>query len=160
MRASIYLALLLASPLALAADNTGDPTLSAEPSPFEKRFQQLDTNHDEALSREEVSAQQEQLLTTNFDKIDTNHDKKLDRQEVEKFITNLQRTLQTKREAFIAAMKASDKNGDGAWTKKELKSAKGKLASLEKNFDAIDANGDKQITEEEITAFARSGKAN
>lgn len=147
--------LMMASPLAIAVESVEgvDAMLeNKEPAtPLERAFLRTDANHDGVLSRGELQVKQTALLLENFSTIDTNKDNGLSLQEVQKFMDD----LRAKQEDFLKRMQAADKDGDGAWTLKELKSAKKKLPSLEKNFKAIDTNKDKKITTEEIDAFAK-----
>ncbi|HEX5363870.1 MAG TPA: EF-hand domain-containing protein [Gallionella sp.] len=151
--AYLYLTLAMASPLAVAADGVDALLENKEPAtPIERAFNKLDANHDGVISRGEVQLKQTALLLDNFAKIDENKDDGISLQEFQKFLE----TLRAKQEEFFNRLKAADKNGDGEWTLKELKSAKAKLPSLEKNFDAIDSNHDKKITAQEIDAFAHA----
>ena len=156
--AYLGLALMLASPLAVAVEAVEgvDALLeSKEPAtPLERAFIKMDANHDGSVSRGELQLKQTALLLDNYDLIDANKDSGLSLQEIQKFMDD----LRTKQEEFLKRMQAADKDGDGAWTLKELKSAKKKLPSLEKSFKAIDTNHDKKITSEEIDAFAHAKK--
>lgn len=153
--AYLCLTLLAASPLALATEGVDALLENKEPAtPLERAFNKMDANHDGSVSRGELQLKQTALLLDNFAKIDTNKDDGLSLQEIQKFTDD----LRAKQEEFFKKMKVADKNGDGAWTLKELKAAKAKLPSLEKNFDAIDSNHDKKITAQEIDEFARAAK--
>ncbi|MFZ3019881.1 MAG: hypothetical protein WA056_15645 [Gallionella sp.] len=159
MKRVIWLALMAASPLAMATEGATPPQTSAAETPFERDFSKTDTDMNGMLSRSEAEHAQAQLLTANFDKIDANSDGGLDRKEIQAFLqTAIQNAMRAQQEEFLKRMKAADKNKNGGLTKKELTSAKDKLPGLEKSFDAIDANKDKQITMEEIVAYARANQ--
>ena len=158
MKKILCLALMIASPLAMATEGAATPTTeAAATSPFERDFSKTDTDMSGAISRTEAEQAQARLLTANFDKIDADSDGGLSRQEVQAFLqTAMQNAMRAQQEEFNKRLKAADKNKNGKLTKKELASAKDKLPGLEKNFDAIDGNHDKSITMEEITAYARA----
>lgn len=149
------LTLMMASSFAIAEEGVDALLENKEPAtPLERAFIKTDANHDGVLSRGELQARQTSLLLENFSTIDTNNDNGLSLQEVQKFMD----ALRAKQEDFLKRMQAADKDGDGAWTLKELKSAKKKLPSLEKNFKAIDTNSDNKITTDEINAFAHASR--
>ncbi|MDP2143677.1 MAG: hypothetical protein Q8J80_06040 [Gallionella sp.] len=160
MKKFLCLALMIASPLAMATEGVATPTAeTAATSPFERDFSKTDTDMNGILSRSEAEHAQAQLLTANFDKIDANSDGGLDRKEIQVFLqTAMQNAMRAQQEEFLKRLKTADKNKNGKLTKKELSSAKDKLPGLEKSFDAIDANSDKSITMEEIVAYARANQ--
>lgn len=57
-------------------------------------------------------------------------------------------------EMVINRMKEADKNKDGLISREEAKG----MSRLEKNFDAIDANKDNQLSQEELVAFRAKNK--
>ena len=157
MKRILWLALMAASPLAMATEGAVTPQSSEAETPFERDFSKTDTDMNGAISRTEAEGAKAQLLTVNFDKIDANSDGGLSRQEIQGFLqTAMQNAMRAQQEEFLKRLKTADKNQNGKLTKKELASAKDKLPGLEKNFDAIDGNHDKSITMEEITAYARA----
>ena len=161
MKRVIWMALMIASPLAMATEGDVTPQTSgnAADTPFERDFRKADTNQDGAISRSEAEQIKAQLLIANFDKVDANSDGGLGRQEIQSFLqTAMQNAMRAQQEEFLKRLKAADKNKNGQLTKKELKAAKDKLPGLEKNFDSIDADSDKSITMEEIVAFARTNQ--
>lgn len=157
MKRMIWLALMIASPLAMATE--GAPPASVTETPFDRDFSKADTDMNGAISRAEAEGVKAQLLTSNFDKIDANSDGGLDRKEIQTFLqTTIQNAMRAQQEEFNKRLKAADKNKNGKLTKKELSAAKDKLPGLEKSFDAIDANSDKSITMEEIVAYAKANQ--
>lgn len=158
MKKLLCLALMIASPLAMATEGAATPANeTATASPFERDFSKTDTDMNGAISRSEAEGVKAQLLVANFDKIDSNSDGGLSRQEIQAFLqTAMQNAMRAQQEEFNKRLKAADKNKNGKLTKKELAAAKDKLPGLEKSFDAIDANSDKSITMEEIVAYARA----
>ncbi len=158
MRKILWLLLMLATPMAWAAEGTAAPE-DATLTPFERDFRKTDANHDEKITHDEAEQMKAALLLTNFEKMDANHDGGLDRAELMSFLrTAMQNQMRAQQEEFNNRLKAADTNKDGALTKKELKAAKDKLPSLEKYFDAIDADHNKKITGEEILTYARANQ--
>lgn len=157
MKRIIWLALMIASPLAMATE--GAPQASEAETPLARDFHKADTDMNGAISRAEAEGAKAQLLIANFDKIDTNSDSGLSMEEIRIFLqTVVQNSMRAQQEEFLKRLNAADKNKDGKLTKKELSSAKDKLPGLEKSFDGIDANKDKQITMEEIVAYAKANQ--
>lgn len=161
MKRVIWLALMVASPLAMATESTPEQTSAAE-TKLDRDLRMTDTDRDGSISRAEAEQAKAQLLVTNFDKIDADKNGALDRTEIKGFLEAVQKAIQAQQDEhlkeFSRRLKAADKNKNGKLTKKELAAAKDKLPSLESNFDAIDANHDKSITMEEILAFAKNGQ--
>lgn len=159
MKKILWLALMVASPLAMATEGTATPQTTEADTPFERDFGKTDTDMNGALSRSEAEQAKAQLLIANFDKVDANSDGELDRKEIQTFLqASIQNAMRAQQEEFLKRLKTADKNNNGKLTRKELTSAKDKLPGLEKNFDAIDANSDKSITLEEIVAYARANQ--
>lgn len=157
MKRVIFLALMAVSPLAMATEGAAPPPAGEAATPLERDFRKTDTDQDGAISRSEAEQAKAQLLVTNYDKIDANKNGSLSMQEIGVFLqTALQNAVRAQQQEFQKRLKAADKNKNGKLTKKELASAKDKLPALEKNFDAIDGNKDKQITMEEIIAYTRA----
>lgn len=157
MKRMVYLgvALMMTSSLAIAEEGVDALLENKDPAtPLERAFNKMDANHDGSVSRGELQLKQTALLLDNYSTIDTNKDNGLSLEEIQKFMDD----LRAKQEDYLKRLKDADKNGDGMWTQKELKSAKKKLPDMEKNFKAIDTNHDSKITTEEINAFARAAK--
>lgn len=89
----------------------GAPGAPARPSPFDE----MDTNHDGFVSRDEFVAYQKKR----FDEFDTNHDGKIDAKEIASSPPLMERNLKTA-ERMI---KEWDKNGDGIVSADEFKQA-------------------------------------
>lgn len=89
----------------------GAPGAPSRPSPFDE----MDTNHDGFVSREEFVAYQKKR----FDEFDTNHDGKIDAKEIASSPPLMERNLKTA-ERMI---KEWDKNGDGIVSAEEFKQA-------------------------------------
>ena len=89
----------------------GAPGAPSRPSPFDE----MDTNHDGFVSREEFVAYQKKR----FDEFDTNHDGKIDAKEIASSPPLMERNLKTA-ERMI---KEWDKNGDGIVSVEEFKQA-------------------------------------
>jgi Ca2+-binding EF-hand superfamily protein len=152
---STLLLSLLFSGAALAQSNpaptasTAQPSVERSASMHHKKgehFEQADKNHDGFLDRNEVADNKH--LSQHFDEIDTNKDGKLSKEEL-KAAHDASRAKH--RDEFQAKFKAADKDGDGALTKAEAES--GNMPQIAKNFDAIDANKDGKVTQDELRAF-------
>jgi len=87
----------------------GAPDAPARKSPFDE----MDTNHDGFVSREEFLAYQKKR----FEEFDTNHDGKIDAKEIASSPPLMERNLKTAERM----VKEWDKNGDGVVTADEFK---------------------------------------
>jgi hypothetical protein len=95
---------------AIAADK-GSPDAPAKPS----RFDEIDTNHDGFVSREEYLASEQKR----FAEFDTNHDGKIDAKEVANSPQFVERNMRTAERM----LKQWDTNGDGVVTAEEFDKA-------------------------------------
>jgi hypothetical protein len=85
------------------------------------RFDEIDTNHDGFISRDEFLASEKKR----FDELDTNHDGKIDAKEIASSPPLMERNLK----AADRMVKQWDANGDGIVTADEFKqSAEGRFA--------------------------------
>lgn len=85
------------------------PQAPARPSPFDE----MDTNHDGFVSRDEFQAYQKKR----FDEFDSNHDGKIDAKEIASSPPLMERNLKTAERM----VKEWDTNGDGVVTADEFK---------------------------------------
>lgn len=107
---------------------------------------------DGMVSRDEAKGHR--WLEEHFDEIDTNHDGQISKDELAAWHKAHAGEMRGKMQARLdAKFKAADKNGDGALTKEEMQAGLPKLA---KHFDEIDANHDGKVTEDEIRAFMKA----
>jgi len=95
----------------MPAGMPGAPDGAARKSPFDE----MDTNHDGFVSKDEFTAYQKKR----FDEFDTNHDGKIDAKEIASSPPLMERNLKTA-ERMI---KEWDKNGDGIVSAEEFKQA-------------------------------------
>ena len=91
----------------------GAPGAPAQEEPKKSPFDEMDTNHDGFVSRDEFLAYQKKR----FDEFDTNRDGKVDAKEIASSPPLMERNLKTA-ERMIHAW---DKNGDGVVTADEYK---------------------------------------
>lgn len=93
----------------------GAPGMPGAAEPRKSPFDEMDTNHDGFVSREEYVAFQKKR----FDEFDTNHDGKIDAKEIASSPPLMERNLKTA-ERMI---KEWDKNGDGIVSAEEFQQA-------------------------------------
>jgi len=117
-----------AAPGAKAAP--GEPA-AADAQPRRSPFDEMDTNHDGFVSREEFIAYQKKR----FDEFDTNHDGKIDAKEIASSPPLMERNLKTAERM----VKQWDTNGDGIVTAEEFK------ADAEDRFKKQDKTGSGKI---------------
>ena len=143
-------ALVTLAPAALLAA-TATTTPNATPPAHGQRgdwFTRLDTNHDGAISREEMAAANDQRTAKMFDQLDTNHDGLITQEEIRAAADARRAEM---KEKAAARFKAADKNGDGFLSKDEATA----MPMLARHFDALDTNKDGMLSPEEIEAAAR-----
>lgn len=110
--------------------------------PCAKHFEEMDANHDGAISKKEFDA----YHSKHFKELDTNHDGKLTQEEMQAAYPR----MHGHGDALISKrFEAADANHDGALTKEEAK----EMPMLSKHFDEIDANKDGKVTPEELKAM-------
>lgn len=98
---------------------------TAPAAPKQGRFDEIDTNHDGFLSRDEFLAAEKKR----FDEFDTNHDGKVDAKEIASSPPLMERNLRT----ADRMMKQWDANNDGIVTAEEFrKSAEDRFAKQDK----------------------------
>lgn len=167
---ALFLAALLASPLALAQqtspaapgtsrlvppgnNGTGTgttPRPARGPDAAQPRgFARADTNKDGAISREEAQAR----FNQRFDAMDKNHDGKVTPEEMRasRDGARAERTgqMQARMDDYF---KRVDTNHDGRLSRDEVNANMPRLA---RDFDRLDANHDGQLTQDEIRAGMR-----
>ncbi len=109
-------------------------------------FNRLVTNHDGAISKEELGAANAQREAEMFADFDTNHDGLITKDEVRAATA----ARKAKAEAEAAArFKAADTNGDGLLSKEEVAAGMPRLA---RGFDRLDTNKDGELGPEELAA--------
>ena len=152
---TLIAALFLVPALGFAADNTTAPK-GGRGSYFNK----ADADANGTLSRAEVEKSMPRLAKK-FDQIDTNNDGQLSRDEM-KAAKKIDKHAHKKgnkadRQAKAAErFKHADTDGDGAISRGEA----GKNAPrLAQKFDAIDANKDGQLTQDELRAYREAKRS-
>lgn len=107
----------------------------------ERMFNQMDANHDGAVTKKEFDAFHDKW----FEQMDTNHDGKITREEME---AAHQKMAVQAMGRFKERFDEADANHDGALSKEEAQ----KMPFLAQHFDEIDANHDGKVTMDEIKA--------
>jgi hypothetical protein len=123
-----------------AAAAPGTPEEPARKSPFDE----MDTNHDGFVSRDEFLAYQKKR----FDEFDTNHDGKTDAKEIASSPPLMERNLKTAERM----VKQWDKNGDGVITADEFKQ------DAEDRFSRQDKEGKGKIARPTPPAMPAKGQ--
>lgn len=109
-------------------------------------FEEMDTNHDGFVSREEFNA----FNNKRFDAVDTNHDGKISHEEMEAAREKaMNQMAERMREQFDQRFDAADANHDGALSREEAQ----KMPRIAQDFDEIDANHDGKVTRDEIRRY-------
>ncbi|MGB6056563.1 MAG: EF-hand domain-containing protein, partial [Burkholderiaceae bacterium] len=118
---------------------------------YAAKLKAADTDGDGAISKAEAQAAGLDGLVKNFDQIDTNHDGKIDRNEMRAQAKARHHAMRAKMAAkFDARFKAADTDGDGALSKAEAQAAG--MQKIVAHFDQLDANHDGKLTREELRA--------
>lgn len=107
----------------------------------EKMFNDMDANHDGAVSKKEFDA----YHSKRFKEMDANGDGKITREEMEAMHKKMGEHM---REQFKQRFDEADANHDGALSKEEAQ----KMPFVAQHFDEIDANHDGKVTMDEIKA--------
>ena len=149
---TLIAALFLVPALGFAADNTTAPKTERG-----SHFKKADADGNGTLSRAEVEKSMPRLAAK-FDQIDTNKDGQLSRDEMHAWKKTHKHARKhgnkTDRQARAAErFKHADSNGDGKISRAEAEKNAPRLA---KKFDAIDANKDGQLTQDELRAYRES----
>ena len=132
--------------VAVAAEPSG--TKNKVNPEFERLFNNVDTNMDGKISKEEA-AQKAPALAASFEGIDTSQDGYLSKKEILP-------AQQKVREGFSRRLHDADKNRDNRLSREEAQA----IPNVSARFDDIDANHDGQLTVREINEFLRNqGKA-
>jgi Ca2+-binding EF-hand superfamily protein len=113
------------------------------------RFDQVDTNHDGKLSRNEAS---DFLVNETFDSRDANHDGRLSQEE----------WVVPGDPSSLSQFKECDANHDGVVTKEEAINCGREHGLANKAFQEADTNGDGQLSFAEVQAYyaSREGPPN
>lgn len=142
-------ALASAALIAVAApEGAGGPRHGA----MLERIKAADTDGNGLISRDEAKALP--MIAKHFDEIDTNHDQQISPEELRAFHEKMRAQHDGQREQrFAEHFKKLDTNGDG---KISLPEAQANAPRLAEHFQQIDANGDGFISADELkAAFAR-----
>ena len=152
---TLIAALFLVPALGFAADNTTAPKGERG-----SHFKKADADGNGTLSRAEVEKSMPRLAEK-FDQIDTNKDGQLSRDEMKAWKKTHKHAHkkgnQADRQARAAeCFKHADTNGDGKISRAEAEKNAPRLA---KRFDAIDADKDGQLTQEELRAYREAKRS-
>ena len=152
---TLIAALFLVPALGFAADNTTAPKRERG-----SHFKKADADGNGTLSRAEVEKSMPRLAEK-FDQIDTNKDGQLSRDEMKAWKKTHKHAHKKGNKADRQAkaaerFKHADTNGDGKISRAEAEKNAPRLA---KKFDAIDANKDGQLTQEELRAYRETKRS-
>jgi hypothetical protein len=145
----LLLGCLVMAPLAMAADEDrgpppGTPEQGLGPPPgAQERWNAHDTDRDGAISLAEAQAGAPGLAQ-NFAKFDANGDGKLTREEMH---TVRSMSREERRAQAEERYRNADKNGDGVISQEEAQAGMPRAAQ---HFGEIDADGNGQLTREEM----------
>jgi Ca2+-binding EF-hand superfamily protein len=151
---TLIAALFLVPALGFAAESstTTTATTTAPKGERSSHFKKADADGNGMLSRAEVEKSMPRLAEK-FDEIDTNKDGQLSRGELSAW----KKAHKGERQAKAAErFKHADTNGDGRISRAESEQNAPRLA---KKFDAIDANKDGQLTQEELRAYRENKRS-
>jgi len=146
---TLIAALFLVPALGFAADNTTAP--KGERGSY---FKKADADGNGTLSRAEVEKSMPRLAEK-FDQIDTNKDGQLSRDEMKAWKKTHKHAHKKGNKADYQAraaerFKHADTDGDGAISRAEAEKHAPRLA---KKFDQIDSNKDGKLTQDELRAY-------
>jgi Ca2+-binding EF-hand superfamily protein len=152
---TLIAALFLVPALGFAADNTTAPKGERG-----SHFKKADADGNGTLSRAEVEKSMPRLAEK-FDQVDTNKDGQLSRDEMKAWKKTHKHAHKKGNKADRQAkaaerFKHADTNGDGKISRAEAEKNAPRLA---KKFDAIDANKDGQLTQEELRAYRETKRS-
>jgi Ca2+-binding EF-hand superfamily protein len=140
--------LIVASCTVIAASAAWACEPMHEGQPCGKYFEEMDANHDGAISKKEFDA----FHGKHFKELDTNHDGKLTQDEMEAAHPQMhghEHGHMGGDHLISKRFEAADTNHDGALTREEAKD----MPMLSQHFDEIDANKDGKVTPEELKAI-------
>ena len=138
------LTLVLGSLLFAAAAHAGDPSAAGTSGRHS-----IDTNGDGIVTRDEAKAFPR--LAEDFNAVDVNKDGQLDTAEMD---AHREQRHAEMRASAEARWKEADKDGNGSLSREEASAAMPRLAE---NFDKMDANGDGQISRDEMHGIRMKG---
>jgi Ca2+-binding EF-hand superfamily protein len=155
----ICTALVLASSMAMAQDQGGDREAKRAEwqAKAEARFVEADKDRNGYIDRVEAQFLGERMVK-HFDRIDANADGRLSREEMTEARQKVRRGggkmrghMAYQRGLFVGM----DDDGDGAISRAELGN---KMPRWSENFDAIDANADGKLSQEELRAWQSASR--
>jgi Ca2+-binding EF-hand superfamily protein len=115
----------------------------------------IDANGDGVIDRTEAAASSR--LNENFDQIDTDHDGKLSRQELRSFRTQQMRQMMVKHMDEIDS-KFATADTDHSGTLSQGEATASGIRGLAEHFDTADVDHDGQISRNELNAFMATAR--
>jgi Ca2+-binding EF-hand superfamily protein len=120
--------------------------------PYRELFLELDTNHDNAIERDEVPASARASFDRLLKRGDDNHNGKMEAEEYRSLLQDLRTFAEQNKKQALERFKSMDKDGDGKVSRDEFTGPKPR-------FDVLDRDGDGFLTQQEFVAPAQAKAA-
>lgn len=119
---------------------------------FRDLFQELDTNRDNAIERNEVPASARASFDRLLKRGDDNHNGKLEAEEYRAILVDLRTFAEQAKKQAIERFESMDRDHDGKVSREEFTGPKAR-------FEILDRNGDGFVTQQEFLAGVQAKAA-